>query len=52
MDGNVKSPEIEISEQTDGALPLPPLADPVISQIFKNAEVSGLAMRELINVKP
>jgi predicted transposase/invertase (TIGR01784 family) len=44
-----KDTESEISEQADGGLPLPPLADPVISEIFKNAEVSGLAMRELIN---
>jgi predicted transposase/invertase (TIGR01784 family) len=28
---------------------MPPLADPVVAEIFKNAEVSGLAMRELIN---
>jgi predicted transposase/invertase (TIGR01784 family) len=44
-----KDTESEISEQPDGGLPLPPLADPVISEIFKNVKVSGLAMRELIN---
>jgi hypothetical protein len=44
-----KDTESEILEQPDGGLPLPPLADPVISEIFKNAKVSGLAMRELIN---
>ncbi|GHV07431.1 hypothetical protein FACS1894217_08280 [Clostridia bacterium] len=33
----------------DDGLPLPPLADPVISMIFKNEDVSGLAMLELVN---
>jgi hypothetical protein len=33
----------------DSGMPLPPLSDPVVSEIFRNAEVSGLAMRELIN---
>ena len=28
---------------------MPPLADPVVADIFKNVELSGLAMRELIN---
>jgi hypothetical protein len=50
MKDNTKSKKIiEVSEQFDGDLPLPPLADPVISEIFKNADLSGLAMRELIN---
>jgi predicted transposase/invertase (TIGR01784 family) len=52
MEVEMGDEKIEIPEQTDGGLssaPLPPLADPVISEIFKNADVSGLAMREFIN---
>jgi predicted transposase/invertase (TIGR01784 family) len=36
-------------EQTGEPKPMDPLADPVLEYAFRNAEVSGLAMRELAN---
>ena len=40
--------ENEILQHDDGA-PLPPLADPVIAEIFKSVDLAGLAMCEIIN---
>jgi predicted transposase/invertase (TIGR01784 family) len=44
-----EQPQAGVSDESNPSI-APPLADPVFTKLFQNAEVAGLAMKELLNV--